>query len=428
MTMTKIQALPEVGNPSITFDLVQDDGNGEFYLRRVSSGVTDYFEFAPSFKVQFTDKTTYLKGQIKMAVMKAVKAENPEIYTQCGFGASSDGTPKVALSPATQTGIDMQAIQSAITEGFKVAQSHNPYESAIIEGIISKAKGLSTESLLNEAKAGMDDFIRKEYGALPKKIRVEANGKRNDVTGIFHEKFEMLLKIVERNVPLMLVGPAGSGKNHTLEQVAEALGLNFYFTNAVTQEYKITGFIDANGTYHETEFYKAFKHGGLFFLDEMDASIPEVLVILNAAIANRYFDFPNGRIDAHEDFRVVSASNTCGTGADMQYVGRNQLDGATLDRFAQCEFNYDPQIESQLAASPELYEFILDLRKSVARNDMRYIVSMRATINASKLDDVLSTKDLIEMVILKGMPKDDMRILATNSSNKYHVALKEVAK
>ena len=38
--MTKIQALPEVGNPSITFDLVQDDGNGEYYLRRVSSGVT----------------------------------------------------------------------------------------------------------------------------------------------------------------------------------------------------------------------------------------------------------------------------------------------------------------------------------------------------------------------------------------------------
>lgn len=69
------------------------------------------------------------------------------------------------------------------------------------------------------------------------------------------------------------------------------MGLDFYFTNAVSQEYKLTGFIDANGKYQETQFYKAFTQGGLFFLDEMDASIPEVLVILNAAIANRYFDF-----------------------------------------------------------------------------------------------------------------------------------------
>ncbi len=424
--MKIIQSLPTVGNPSMDFAIVKED-DGTLLVRRINNGETAYFEFNPQFKAKYNKETSYLKGQLKMAIMKAVKEENPEIYSQSGFGASSDSTPR-AVTPAVQTTVDMKSIETAIAEGFKQAQASNPYESAIIEGIISKAKGLSTESLLNEAKAGIDNFIREEYGALPKKIRIEANGKRNDVTGIFHEKFETLLKIVERNIPLMLVGPAGSGKNHTLEQVAEALGLNFYFTNAVTQEYKITGFIDANGNYHETEFYKAFKHGGLFFLDEMDASIPEVLLILNAAIANRYFDFPNGRIDAHADFRVVSASNTTGTGADMQYVGRNQLDAATLDRFAQCEFNYDPIIESQLAVSPELYEFIIDLRNAVAKNDMRYVVSMRATINASKLDDVLSTKELIEMVILKGMPKDDMRLLSTTKSNKYHLALREVVK
>ena len=57
------------------------------------------------------------------------------------------------------------------------------------------------------------------------------------------------------------------------------------------------------------------RNGGLFFLDEMDASIPEVLVLLNAAIANGYFEFPNGKITAHEDFRVVAAGNTVGSGA-----------------------------------------------------------------------------------------------------------------
>ncbi|MCA7081854.1 AAA family ATPase, partial [Staphylococcus aureus] len=112
--------------------------------------------------------------------------------------------------------------------------------------------------------------------------------------------------------PLLLVGPAGSGKNVVLEQVAKDLGKDFYFTNAVTEEYKLTGFIDASGTYQETQFYQAFTKGGIFFLDEMDASVPEALVILNAAIANRYFNFPNGKAQAHPDFTVVAAAYTTG--------------------------------------------------------------------------------------------------------------------
>ena len=41
-----------------------------------------------------------------------------------------------------------------------------------------------------------------------------------------------------------------------------------------SNEFKLTGFIDAGGTYRDTEFYKAFKNGGLFFLDEIDNSDP----------------------------------------------------------------------------------------------------------------------------------------------------------
>ena len=66
------------------------------------------------------------------------------------------------------------------------------------------------------------------------------------------------------------------------KKIAEELDLEFYFTNSIQQEYKITGFIDAGGKYHETEFYKAFKNGGLFFLDELDASIPEYLILYNS--------------------------------------------------------------------------------------------------------------------------------------------------
>ena len=75
------------------------------------------------------------------------------------------------------------------------------------------------------------------------------------------------------------IGPAGTGKNFIAKQVADALGLDFYFSNAVTQEYKITGYGDANGEFVKTQFFDAFTKGGLFLLDEMDASCPEALIV-----------------------------------------------------------------------------------------------------------------------------------------------------
>ena len=74
---------------------------------------------------------------------------------------------------------------------------------------------------------------------------------------IHHEQYETIKACLESNIPVYLAGPAGSGKNHTVEQIAKELGWDFYFSNSVQQEYKLTGFIDAGGKFHETEFYKA---------------------------------------------------------------------------------------------------------------------------------------------------------------------------
>lgn len=286
------------------------------------------------------------------------------------------------------------------------------FEAAIVSGIVDKTKEIQTNDIKEEVIKYLKDFVKKEYGKLPTTIEIINGGERVQTEGIFHKQFESILKLVTQKIPLLLVGPAGSGKNHTLEQVAEALGLDFYFTNSITQEYKLTGFIDAGGVYHETEFYKAFKNGGLFFFDELDASCAESLIVVNAALANGYVDFPNGRINAHPDFRVVAAANTFGNGADMIYVGRNQLDGATLDRFAVIEFEYDEDIERQLCYDDELYEFIADVRKAINKRNLRFIVSMRATINASKMLQVgIDKKTIIKTCITKSMTEDDINTI-----------------
>lgn len=244
-----------------------------------------------------------------------------------------------------------------------------------------------------------------------------------------HEKFEMIKVCIENDIPVYLAGPAGSGKNYTLEQISWELGLEFYFTNSVQQEYKLTGFIDAGGVYHETEFYKAFKNGGIFFLDEMDASIPEVLVLLNAAIANRYFEFPNGKIKAHKNFRVVAAGNTVGSGADDMYTGRLVLDQATLDRFAIIDFDYDRNIEMHIAkGNKELVDFVEEIRTEAETNGIRATFSYRCIGMVTKLEKTgLELKNILAIAVFKGMEKDtinNFRLYSLN--NKYKTALNEL--
>ena len=248
--------------------------------------------------------------------------------------------------------------------------------------------------------------------------------KKEELKEIRHEKFDVIKACIENDIPVYLSGPAGSGKNYTLEQISWELGLEFYFTNSVQQEYKLTGFIDAGGLYHETEFYKAFKNGGIFFLDEMDASIPEVLVLLNAAIANRYFEFPNGKIKAHKNFRVVAAGNTVGSGADEMYTGRLVLDQATLDRFAIIEFGYDKNIELHLAnGNKELVDFIEELRTQAKNNGIRATFSYRCISMVTKLEKTgLGLKDILLIAVFKGMEKDTINCFY-GGCGKYFEAL-----
>ena len=146
----------------------------------------------------------------------------------------------------------------------EIGYSMSVLEKAVIE-LISKTQAERIESeIMGQVQNEVRNFISKEYGTIERKIVTVVDGKRGEQKGIQHEKFETILKFVANNEPVFLTGPAGSGKNVICKQVAEALGLNFYFTNAVTQEYKLTGFTDAMGNYQETQFYKAFTQGGVF--------------------------------------------------------------------------------------------------------------------------------------------------------------------
>lgn len=283
-----------------------------------------------------------------------------------------------------------------------------------------------------------DDDIEIElsHGNNTRKIEVEFKATNPQATTpdgkVRHAKYNQIKTCIDNDIPVYLVGEAGTGKNYTLQEIAGDLGLEFYFTNSVQQEYKLTGFIDAGGVYHETEFYKAFTKGGLFFLDEIDASIPEVLVLLNAAIANRYFEFPNGRVDAHPNFRVVSAGNTVGSGANDLYTGRLVLDSATLDRFVIIEFDYDRNIELQISGGNEhLVNFVRGLRRFAKESGVRATFSYRCIITVTKLEKAgMELPDILSIAVFKGLDQDTIKTFRTDlqkdgNSGKYFYALQK---
>lgn len=247
---------------------------------------------------------------------------------------------------------------------------------------------------------------------------------------VHHEKYDTIKTCLEAGIPVYLAGPAGSGKNHTVEQIAKELGWSFHFSNSVQQEFKLTGFIDAGGKFHETEFYKACTSEGdsVFFLDEIDASIPEVLVLLNAAIANGYFEFPTGRVDL-KHVHFVAAGNTVGAGADELYTGRMVIDQATLDRFAIVEFDYSFNIEMSITkGNTELVDFVRALRTEAKDKGIRAVFSYRALIQVTKLETAgMDLKEIIAIVIVKGLDKDTVATLNPSVyGNKYNSALKAI--
>ena len=344
--------------------------------------------------------------------------------------SSYELTAKTAEDPE-QISTPVSAPVAQVTDS-AVQYSMGILEQAVIQ-LISKTQAERIESeIMGQVQDEVRSFIRKEYGAIERKITTVIDGKKADVDGVQHEKFETVLKFVANNEPVFLTGPAGSGKNVLCKQVAQALGLKFYFTNAVTQEYKLTGFTDANGNYQPTQFYKAFTEGGVFMLDEIDASIPEVLIILNAAIANRYFDFPApiGYVEAHPDFRVVAAGNTTGNGASFEYVGRNQLDAASLDRFAVIEIDYSPAIETAVTnGDTGLLNFCRAFREEAQKSGVYVIVSYRGMGRLVKMLNILTIEEALQTCLIKGLETDSVRMITNNlPESKYKTALQNILK
>lgn len=262
-------------------------------------------------------------------------------------------------------------------------------------------------------------------------INVVVDGKKTTTKtqSVLDPNFENILHLVAAHENVYLYGPAGSGKNTIAEQIAEALGVDFYYQNTLVTKFDVSGYKNAQGEFEETPFYKAWKNGGLFFADELDNSTAEAIIALNAALANGYYTFPNSgeKVAKHPDFHCIAAGNTNGQGATEEYCGRYQMDESSRDRFAFIEIGYNAKVEESICGGHlDILEFVRDLRSVTKSLQIKLICGYRAISRLAKFYD-MSTKFVLDSFIFKGLAVDDIREIAAalSSENKYMREIKK---
>lgn len=245
-------------------------------------------------------------------------------------------------------------------------------------------------------------------------VTISSEGVRKEIEGKTHSKLADVLTDLSAGEHVLMVGPAGTGKSTIAEQCAEALSMKFYSISLspMTAASQILGYMQAEGNYVRTLFREAYENGGVFHFDEFDNGHPSILAVVNSALANGQMAFPDTMVKRHADFRCVASANTYGRGPDRQYVGRQQLDAATLDRFAVETIEIDEALENDLchatgletAKVQRVLTYIRALRASAERQQMAVIISPRASVGMCRLLKAgRSSKDAIEARVRRGL-------------------------
>ncbi len=133
--------------------------------------------------------------------------------------------------------------------------------------------------------------------------------------------------------PILLEGSVGTGKSTILIELAKELGLKYYASVLTDQTSKneFTGYKNVmNGDTVRTQFREAVEYGGMYVLEEINASTANTTIIFNT-IDNGFFVFADKIVDVHPDFRLCATMNTITNAKD--FGGRRVLDKSVSNRF-----------------------------------------------------------------------------------------------
>lgn len=208
-----------------------------------------------------------------------------------------------------------------------------------VNGAQALNQGIPVEFLMASmtaawSQASRDQFesFAGEYGVTSFDPQTFAQDEREDGQ---HAAMPLVKRLIQANIPVYLHGGAGTSKSTIARQSAEVMGIGYRETTLAGATPSAIKGRDRLKEFIVSEFTMAYENGEIFCGEELDSADPQVLLVINNALANGTFwnDSEGRAVKRHENFRFVATANTLGTGADSTYTGRERLDGATLDRF-----------------------------------------------------------------------------------------------
>jgi cobaltochelatase CobS len=338
-----------------------------------------------------------------------IHGEIPQEHAPSSFAVTSGASASASGASASGASASTKETPVPTVPTTDTADSGNAPDLSTLRDILD----ILAREVERRTKGSVDaeqvaDIARHVYAEMnvPRTVTIEnlETGHTQDI-GHAHFLFDLVLRVCQCRLSPMLVGPSGSGKTHLAKQVAEALELPFFCISVceTTSEFQFLGYMDAHGAYVRTPFRDAYEHGGVFCLDEIDGGGAS-LIVLNSALAGQFCMFPDGMVKRHADFVLIATANTYGLGADREYVGRQQLDAATLNRLFMIEFPYDHCLEAAMIGAsadgdaqtidlergglPTVDAWLKRVRKLRAAAEAlreRIVISPRATRDGCKL-------------------------------------------
>lgn len=271
-------------------------------------------------------------------------------------------------------------------------------------------KGISFAKMIDEANEAIKIAKHwQEQARKAKRERITSKYKPGNkvVACAWHKR---IAADIELGRTIAVRGPAGNGKSTGVRAVLEGLKYRIYHldcTDSTTVDQLVGGIMpepDGKGAlqmvFRDGLFVRAFKDKkAAIQLDEFDALDPRVAMALQSALhrssradRKRWLSAP----DHHEGgflsagpCPIVVTMNTYGSGATREYVGRNAIDAASLDRFSTLiDTTYENEVDML---------HMLGFDTQTADDVVKHAQKIREKIDQKGLRVILSTRRLIDI-------------------------------
>lgn len=155
------------------------------------------------------------------------------------------------------------------------------------------------------------------------------------------EPIEQALAAFLTGCHMLIKGVTSTGKTTMTKTVLNLLNLPMYFAGG-SQDASIETFVgfktleDGNISVKNAPLLKAMKNGGAFYLDEGNAVMESVLILMHSTIDDErtiYNEMTGEQVYAHPNFRFVTTINP-------GYAGTNEMNLATNDRLVSIEMGH----------------------------------------------------------------------------------------